>query len=129
MKTILAVLVAMSMSSVAFADEKACAGDIEKFCPGVKPGHGAIMKCLHAHKDELSAECKAKGEKMREVMKEHREELKEACADDVAKLCGDIKGGKGAKMKCMREKKDQASAACKTELETTKKDLKEAMKK
>jgi hypothetical protein len=36
-----------------------CEPEIYTFCPGVKPGKGRIMKCLKAHKQELSPECKA----------------------------------------------------------------------
>ena len=36
----------------------ACKADIEKFCKDVKPGGGAIMKCLKEHQAELSEPCK-----------------------------------------------------------------------
>ncbi len=38
---------------------EACKGDAEKFCSGVKPGQGAIIKCLKQHEAELSDACKA----------------------------------------------------------------------
>jgi hypothetical protein len=36
-----------------------CEADIYVFCRGVQPGKGRIMKCLKAHKQELTPECKA----------------------------------------------------------------------
>jgi hypothetical protein len=36
-----------------------CEADIYMFCPGVQPGKGRVMKCLKAHKQELTPECKA----------------------------------------------------------------------
>ena len=36
----------------------ACKADIEKFCQDVKPGGGAVMKCLKEHQAELSEPCK-----------------------------------------------------------------------
>ena len=36
---------------------RACAGDIERFCPGVPPGEGRIKACVKAHVMELSAPC------------------------------------------------------------------------
>ena len=31
---------------------------IQTLCPGVAPGHAAIMECLREHKAELSQDCK-----------------------------------------------------------------------
>ena len=36
---------------------KACAADIERFCPGVPPGEGRIKACMKAHVTDLSAPC------------------------------------------------------------------------
>jgi hypothetical protein len=38
--------------------QKACSGDVDRFCKGVAVGEGRILKCLAEHKDELSQECK-----------------------------------------------------------------------
>lgn len=35
-----------------------CAEDAKKICNNVKPGHGAILKCLKEHESELSPACK-----------------------------------------------------------------------
>jgi hypothetical protein len=35
-----------------------CEADTYMFCPGVRPGKGRILKCLKAHKQELTPECK-----------------------------------------------------------------------
>jgi hypothetical protein len=35
-----------------------CAKDIEKFCAGVKPGGGRLIKCLKPHIDELTPACR-----------------------------------------------------------------------
>lgn len=42
---------------------EACHADVEKLCADVKPGKGAIMKCLHSKKDQLSSDCRAEMEK------------------------------------------------------------------
>ena len=36
---------------------RACAGDIDRLCPGVPPGEGRIKACMKAHIMELSAPC------------------------------------------------------------------------
>jgi hypothetical protein len=40
--------------------KQACAKDIEKFCAGVTPGGGRLMKCLKPHLNELTPECREK---------------------------------------------------------------------
>jgi hypothetical protein len=36
-----------------------CEADIYVFCQGVQPGKGRVIRCLKAHKQELTPECKA----------------------------------------------------------------------
>jgi hypothetical protein len=38
--------------------KNACHDDMSKFCGDMKPGKGRIMKCMKAHKNELSQTCK-----------------------------------------------------------------------
>lgn len=35
----------------------ACAGDIDRLCPGVPPGQGRIKACMKQHISQLSAQC------------------------------------------------------------------------
>jgi Cysteine rich repeat len=67
MKTIKRVLVAFATSAVlvtgAWAQQgpvaTACKDDIPKFCAGKEHGQGEVRACLEAHKDKVSAACKA----------------------------------------------------------------------
>lgn len=54
----LSILFATSAAAFAGGDGP-CAADRQKFCAGVKPGGGAIIKCMKAHQADLSAACKA----------------------------------------------------------------------
>jgi hypothetical protein len=40
------------------AFQQACQGDVQAFCADAGADHGAVFKCLHQHKDELSQTCK-----------------------------------------------------------------------
>lgn len=95
----------------AFADNP-CQKDIEAFCKGMQAEHGAIMKCLHEHHNQLSPECRAQGEKMKKEMKG----VQEACHEDQQKFCADVKPGKGRIIKCMHEHKAELSEKCKSEM-------------
>jgi hypothetical protein len=37
----------------------ACRADLERLCPGVQPGDGALRRCLVEHRDALSEQCRA----------------------------------------------------------------------
>jgi len=38
--------------------QDACMGDYQKLCSGTLPGGGRVAKCLVAHKDALTDDCK-----------------------------------------------------------------------
>jgi hypothetical protein len=42
------------------AAQAACQADIEKLCAATQPGGGAIVRCLRAHGDRVSAGCREK---------------------------------------------------------------------
>lgn len=96
-----------------------CREDVEKFCKDVKPGGGAIIRCLKENQDKLSQTCKDH----HASMKEYRKEIKEACHEDAKKLCGDKKGKE--KMACMKENKDKVSESCKKQWQEMKEERKE----
>jgi hypothetical protein len=36
-----------------------CRPDVQRLCPNVTPGHGAVMRCLRGRMAEVSADCKS----------------------------------------------------------------------
>ena len=57
-------LIIMSLPAAAFAQSsqaqqamRYCRPDMERLCPGVPPGGGRIVRCLKAHKMEMSVGC------------------------------------------------------------------------
>ena len=55
----LAVGAVLSLGSAASAQD-ACRAEAEKFCAGMKPGEGKLLKCLQGHEADLSDACKAR---------------------------------------------------------------------
>jgi hypothetical protein len=56
--------VIVSLSTAVFAQSnqmqqamRYCRADMERLCPGVPPGGGRIVRCLKAHKMEMSVGC------------------------------------------------------------------------
>lgn len=123
MKSIL-ILVVLCLSSVSFA-EKACRADVEKHCAGIEKGEGRIAQCLKTKEADLSAECKTEIANKKSKMKHAMKGMSEACEADMETHCGDIEGGHGRMMKCMKENRSKFSEACKSEM----KDMRKMMKK
>lgn len=94
-----------------YADEHergACRADAQKFCKDVRPGGGAIARCLKRHEAELSSEC-------RERMAEGRKrvgEFADACKADAETLCKQVQPGGGRVLRCLAGHRDQLSPAC-----------------
>ena len=62
----------LSLSNAAQAQmadlTKYCKADVERLCPGVEPGGGRIVKCLKAHKMDMSVGCAMALKKMKSQM-------------------------------------------------------------
>jgi Cysteine rich repeat len=43
-----------------------CAADVQRLCPQLQPGHGAIAACLKDHMNDVSADCRSALAAMRE---------------------------------------------------------------
>jgi cysteine rich repeat protein len=89
-----------------------CAEDAAKFCKDVQPGRGSMAQCLKEHESELSAVCKEHIAQM----KQRGRQINEACRDDIAKLCKDVKPGRGRIAQCLREHREELSPGCRENL-------------
>lgn len=90
-----------------------CAEDAAKFCKGVQPGEGRLAECLKQHANELSPGCQAKiAEAKRKI-----QEFTQACKDDAARFCKDVKPGGGRIVRCLKEHESELSPACKAKWE------------
>jgi hypothetical protein len=88
--------------------EGPCAADAKKFCGDVKPGQGAIAKCMKAHEAELSPACRENSKARAEKAGRVREE----CKPDVEKFCKGIAPGGGRILSCLRARQAELDPAC-----------------
>jgi len=107
---LLAVL--LVIPAVAFpespAEQRPCAGELERFCRDVQPGEGRIMECLQEHDRDLSAACRDKVN----VVLARQEVAKQACLKDIEKFCADVTPGGERLMKCLKPHLRELSPHC-----------------
>ena len=82
----------------------ACAEDAKTLCADIKPGGGAIVRCLMGQKEKLSEECAAS---MKKDM---------PCRADTEKFCPGLKPGPQS-MACMKEHTKELSEGCRANIE------------
>jgi len=94
----------------------ACRADFDRFCKGVEPGGGRIIRCMKEHHDQLSDGCRkeleAKAGEMKKRAKAGLDKAKEACQADVEKFCKDVEPGEGRIVKCLESHRKELSDAC-----------------
>jgi hypothetical protein len=93
-----------------------CADDLQKFCKDVQPGAGRMARCLKEHENDLSLACK----RQIEEVKKRVHEFREACQDDVLRLCTGVKPGGGRILTCLKENTNELSPECKAKMDTQK---------
>jgi hypothetical protein len=93
------------------AQERACTGDVEKFCKNVE---GGKLKCLKEHEAELSAPCKSH---VHALLARGRQ-IREACQGDAEKFCPHTAPG-AQQFLCLRYRAPWLSAPCKAALQSS----------
>lgn len=103
MKLLLALLVLTTFEVRA----QNCRPDIKKFCSGVKPGEGLMMKCLHSNISNVSKACqKELSQSVSDVDKNN------PCMEDLVDFCGDLPLD-GEKMSfCLLKNERKISGEC-----------------
>ena len=73
------------------AVERACASDINKFCPNVTRGEGRLLICMQAHDDQLSRSCQLSlylASRNLERALSRVERIADACGNEIEAQCG-----------------------------------------
>ena len=106
------VVIGLFSSADAAPPPGPCFDDRQKYCSDVKPGAGRIFECLDEHEAELSSACKDHIEKMSQKF----QKFVDACSDDLAQYCPQVKPGQGRGLACLRDNEDKLSTECKSAL-------------
>jgi len=96
--------------------EGPCAADVKKFCGDVKPGQGAIAKCMKAHEAELSPACRETSK----ARAEKAERVREECRADAETFCKGIAPGGGRILSCLKSRQQELQPACAAEFKRAK---------
>jgi Golgi apparatus protein 1 len=95
--------------------EKACAGDIKKYCKTVTPGEGRMIYCMQAHEDKISVKCAFELGEAATSVQTAADALKDAviaCKAEISGVCGKVQPGQGRIAACLMSNKATASAGC-----------------
>src|SRR6267378_3159321 len=101
----------------------ACEEDAQKFCAGVQPGAGRIVRCLRQHDNDLSAACRNEARKIGEERRERgalMQDVQQSCQKDAQKLCPEVKPGGGRIARCLRSHQNELSRECTEAVRTAK---------
>jgi len=112
--TMAIALFAAGLAADALAQQRSegpCAGDVRRFCGDVKPGQGAIAKCMKAHEAELSPACREASK----ARAEKAERVREECKADAEKFCKGIAPGGGRILSCLKSRQPELQPACAAE--------------
>jgi hypothetical protein len=90
---------------------RSCRADVDRYCPGIDPGGGRVLGCLHQHQLELSKPCQAEMTRISDA-RERISTLRSACQADVARLCHDVPPQAGPLLECLQAKEASLSPEC-----------------
>ena len=91
-----------------------CRADRDKFCPEIRLGGGRVLRCLEAHRAELSEPCKKELGGSGAAGGASNDPVKQACRGDVMKFCREAVGDQAKTKSCMQAHASELSDGCKT---------------
>ena len=92
--------------------ESACAKDVERLCPDLKPGP-KLRKCIQEKQPEFSPECKAEIAER----EQRRRVFLGSCGDDIRTYCANTERGRGRLRRCLQAQSNRLTPECRQALE------------
>lgn len=94
---------------------QSCGADIAKYCKNVNLGGGRMMKCLGDNAASVSQTCKASVAETQKVLTTRaraRAAITKVCANDIIRVCSDVKPGDGSLLDCYLKQKHLFTPQC-----------------
>lgn len=113
------IVVLLGLSTPVLARDKACAGDIQKFCSNASSWKDK-GSCLKQHEQELSVGCEKKRQERKVKWEAKKAEFHKACDKDIQAHCSNVADAKEKPwevFKCLKTNENSLSDLCKTEVE------------
>jgi hypothetical protein len=107
------LILVLLLAVPAFAQERPCFNDIEKFCKGLPAGDGRQRQCLKQHETELSIEC----QRYRDDIQKALAVAVSGCQSEIKALCKGVAKGRRRMVQCLRQHQSQLGATCKKSLQ------------
>ncbi|MGU3494088.1 cysteine rich repeat-containing protein [Xanthobacteraceae bacterium A53D] len=92
-----------------------CGKDIQKFCPTVNLGNGALLACLDKVFDKVNPKCKADYAAAKASIAQRdaaQDSIAQVCNADTARLCPGMVPQDGNLLSCLLEATKVVSAPC-----------------
>jgi hypothetical protein len=90
---------------------RSCRRDVDRFCPGIDPGGGRVLGCLHQHQIELSQPCQGEMTRISDA-RDRVSTLTSACQADFETLCKGVPRQAGPLLECLQANETRLSPEC-----------------
>ena len=120
-RTGVVLAVTLIWAATAYGEEPngACAGDIQRLCPDLRPGGGRLIACLRQHAKELAPQCKDAFAAMAHAEAGTQSRARRwfrTCKAEIATYCKNVPAGEGRIAQCLESHAAQLSRACQSAL-------------
>jgi len=93
-----------------------CAAEVERVCPGARPGTLRATVCLREKEEEVSAECRAKVDADSEWARAMLYQFNRDCRSDMRELCSSVERGAGRMLECLDDHLPELAGSCQAHL-------------